>query len=83
MVYFLEDVPYQMYFSKNYGIHAAYWHNNFGTRQSHGCLNLSLKDAKWFFYWSHPIPSKKHNWTKATPKDPGTWVFIHDKKYLY
>ncbi len=75
--YFLEDVPYHMYFLSNYAIHGVYWHNRFGTRQSHGCLNVSLKDARWFFYWTHPVPSTKSNWTKATAQDPGTWVVVH------
>ncbi len=76
-IYFLEDVPYQMYFLNNYAIHGVYWHDRFGTRQSHGCLNVSLNDARWFFYWTHPVPSGNSNWTKATSTDPGTWVVVH------
>ncbi len=36
--YFLPDVPYVMYFFKGYGLHGTYWHNNFGTPMSHGCV---------------------------------------------
>ena len=51
--YFLPDVPYIMYFHKSYGLHGTYWHSNFGTPMSHGCVNLSIPDAAWLYNWSH------------------------------
>jgi lipoprotein-anchoring transpeptidase ErfK/SrfK len=50
--YFLPDVPYVMYFYKGYGLHGTYWHNNFGTPMSHGCINLRTDDAAWLFDWA-------------------------------
>ena len=50
--YYLPNVPYVMYFYKGYGIHGTYWHNNFGTPMSHGCVNLRTPDAGWIFNWS-------------------------------
>ncbi|HNK63354.1 MAG TPA: L,D-transpeptidase family protein [Anaerolineales bacterium] len=47
--YYLPDVPYIMYFYKDYGIHGTYWHNNFGVPMSHGCVNLSTPDAEWAY----------------------------------
>ncbi|MDM8520894.1 LysM peptidoglycan-binding domain-containing protein [Anaerolineales bacterium HSG6] len=47
--YDLANVPHTMYFYQGYALHGAYWHNNFGTPMSHGCVNLSLPDAKWFY----------------------------------
>jgi lipoprotein-anchoring transpeptidase ErfK/SrfK len=47
--YDIPDVPWTMYFYKGYGIHGAYWHNNFGRTMSHGCVNLETSEAKWFF----------------------------------
>ncbi len=47
--YYLTNVPYVMYFYKGYGIHGTYWHTNFGTPMSHGCINLPTEDAKWLF----------------------------------
>jgi lipoprotein-anchoring transpeptidase ErfK/SrfK len=47
--YDIPDVPWTMYFYKGYGIHGAYWHNNFGRTMSHGCVNLDTNEAKWFF----------------------------------
>ena len=50
--YYLPDVPYTMYFYKGYGLHGTYWHHNFGTPMSHGCVNLSIPDAEWLFNWA-------------------------------
>ncbi len=47
--YYLPDVPYTMYFYRGYALHGTYWHNNFGTPMSHGCVNLSIPDAQWLF----------------------------------
>jgi len=50
--YNLPNVPNVMYFYRDYAIHGAYWHWKFGTRVSHGCVNLKLKDAKWLYDWT-------------------------------
>ncbi len=50
--YYLPNVPYIMYFYKGYGLHGTYWHNNFGTPMSHGCVNLSIPDAEWLYGWA-------------------------------
>ena len=47
--YYLPSVPYVMYFYKGYGIHGTYWHNNFGTPMSHGCVNLQTDHAEWVY----------------------------------
>lgn len=51
--YYLPDVPYTMYFYSGYGIHGTYWHDNFGTPMSHGCVNMVTEEAGWLFNWSH------------------------------
>ena len=50
--YYLPNVPYVMYFYKGYGIHGTYWHNNFGTPMSHGCVNLRTEDSGWVYNWA-------------------------------
>jgi len=50
--YFLPNVPYTMYFYQGYGLHGTYWHHNFGTPMSHGCVNLSIPDAEWLYNWA-------------------------------
>jgi lipoprotein-anchoring transpeptidase ErfK/SrfK len=47
--YHLKDVPFTMYFFRGYGFHGTYWHNNFGTPMSHGCVNMATPDAEWLF----------------------------------
>lgn len=50
--YHLQDVPYVMFFHGDYGLHGTYWHNNFGTPMSRGCVNLTIDDAAWLFKWA-------------------------------
>jgi lipoprotein-anchoring transpeptidase ErfK/SrfK len=50
--YVLPNVPYVMYFYRDYAIHGTYWHSNFGTPMSHGCVNMSTADARWLYNWS-------------------------------
>lgn len=50
--YEIPDVPYVMYFFEDYAIHGAYWHNNFGTPMSHGCVNMNVGDAEWLYSWA-------------------------------
>jgi len=50
--YDVKDVPHTMYYQGGYGIHGAYWHNNFGTPVSHGCVNLAPNQAKKLFNWA-------------------------------
>ena len=50
--YDLPGVPYVMYFYGGYGLHGTYWHDNFGTPMSHGCVNLSNAAAEWLFNWA-------------------------------
>ena len=47
--YYLPDVPYVMYFYEGYGLHGTYWHSNFGTPMSHGCVNLRTDNAEWVY----------------------------------
>lgn len=51
--YYLKDVPYPQYFHKSgEGLHGTYWHDNFGTPMSHGCVNLSTPMAGWLYNWA-------------------------------
>lgn len=50
--YYLPNVPYTMYFYNGYGIHGTYWHNNFGTPMSHGCVNMRTSEAGWIYSWA-------------------------------
>ena len=50
--YYLPDVPYVMYFYRGFALHGTYWHNNFGTPMSHGCVNMPTDKAQWIYNWS-------------------------------
>ena len=50
--YYLPNVPFVMYFYNDYGFHGTYWHNNFGTPMSHGCVNLTIPDSEWLYNWA-------------------------------
>lgn len=60
--YYLEDVPWILYFDKARALHGAYWHNGYGYARSHGCVNLSPADAQWLYNWA----------------DIGTYVHVFD-----
>ena len=50
--YYLPDVPWTMYYYGDYSIHGTYWHHNFGTPMSHGCVNMDTSDAEWLYNWA-------------------------------
>lgn len=47
--YSLDKVPYAQYFDNLISLHGTYWHDSFGYPHSHGCVNLSITDAKWLY----------------------------------
>lgn len=55
--YFIENVPWVMYFDNDIALHGTYWHDAFGYRQSHGCVNLSIMDSWWIYRWSEKAPN--------------------------
>ncbi|WP_437908420.1 L,D-transpeptidase family protein [Sorangium sp. So ce327] len=68
------DVPFVQYFTEGFAFHAAYWHDDFGTPRSHGCVNLSPLDAAWLFEWTTPeVPAE---WHGALSLRKGTLVSI-------
>ena len=64
--YFLEDVPYIMYFDQlnSIALHGTYWHDRYGFKHSHGCVNMPILDAEWVF-----------NWSAEASND--LWVWVH------
>ncbi len=74
--YWVDQVPWTMYFDGRYALHAAFWHNRFGHRTSHGCVNLSPRDAKRIFELT--TPTLPPGWIIVTEHagDPGTLVRV-------
>jgi len=60
--YDLPGVPWVSFFTEEgHAFHGAYWHNDFGKRRSHGCINLSPGNAKWLYLWTTPaVPPEYH-----------------------
>ncbi len=66
------EVPYSMRFRKNFALHGTYWHDGFGRRRSHGCVNLSPHDAHELYDWTEP--SVPDGWTEVEGDPRGTPV---------
>ncbi|MDK1046142.1 MAG: L,D-transpeptidase, partial [Anaerolineales bacterium] len=60
--YFLQDIPWVLYFDQGRALHGTYWHAKFGTPTSRGCVNLGFADANWIFDFAQE----------------GSWVYIFD-----
>lgn len=74
--YYLPNVPYTMFFNGNFGIHGTYWHNNFGNRMSHGCVNTPTPVAERLFYWTDPQLPEDKSFVRASESNPGTRVIV-------
>jgi hypothetical protein len=72
-------VPWCTFISgEGVAIHGAFWHNDFGARRSHGCINVNPEDAKWIFRWATPFISLAQSELKLTFPDHGTVVNIKE-----
>lgn len=76
-VYSVERVPWVMFFHDDQALHGAYWHDQFGTARSHGCVNLAPRDARWIFDWAPPRMPAGWEAVSPTVEDPGLLVRVH------
>jgi hypothetical protein len=76
--YFIENVPWTMYFLPEYAIHGAYWHDEFGNRRSHGCVNLAPRDARYIYSRVPPLHQPGFFKTFASDQAPGAVVRLRD-----
>ena len=54
--YEVPGVPWTSFFHESgYAFHGTYWHDNFGTPMSRGCVNMRIEEAKWLFRWVRPL----------------------------
>jgi hypothetical protein len=72
--YVIPGVPWVSFFETETGVacHGTYWHNNFGTPMSHGCINMRNDEAKFIYLWTTPVikPGEWHH------KGYGTRVIV-------
>lgn len=78
--YSVATVPWTQFFypDEDLALHTAYWHDEFGKQRSHGCVNLSPRDARWLYYWSDPQIAP--GWTSSTGvvESPGSVVRVRN-----
>jgi hypothetical protein len=74
----LGDVPYVQFFDDDRGLHGVYWHDQFGTPRSHGCVNLAPRDARWLFrFTAQPLAP---GWiSRAIPEGAGTVIRVRGR----
>ncbi|GAB4578196.1 MAG: hypothetical protein Fur0022_09300 [Anaerolineales bacterium] len=62
--YELPGVPWTTFFTDTgVAFHGTYWHDNYGGRMSHGCVNMRTEEAQWLYRWTTPV----------FPVEPGKW----------
>ncbi len=74
--YVNEDVPHTMYFDFDIALHGAYWHDRFGYKHSHGCVNMPPRDAEWVYFWSEKAPNDLWVWVHSS--DPQSYFETKD-----
>ena len=73
----LPGIPWVSYFTgSGIAFHGAYWHNDFGSERSHGCINLVEKDARWIWRWTTPRSVLNERYTVSTEFTEGTQVTV-------
>lgn len=80
--YAIEAVPWVQYFSQGVALHAAFWHDDFGRARSHGCVNLSPRDARRLFDISTPPLPPGWDGILTTERQPGERVRVRDGERL-
>lgn len=70
-------VPWVLYFEpeKGLALHGAFWHNEFGSPASSGCVNLRERDARFLWRWTSPSPSDLQ--VQGRPTLPEERVFVN------
>lgn len=60
-LYDLPGVPWVSFFTgTGIAFHGTYWHNDFGSPRSHGCVNLPNSAARFIYRWTSPtVPPEK------------------------
>lgn len=50
--YEVPNVKWVMYFNGDQAFHGVYWHDNWGTQMSHGCVGMPEWRAQWIYNWA-------------------------------
>ena len=64
LAYELPGVPWSTFFTETgVAFHGTFWHDNYGGRMSHGCVNMRTAEAHWLYRWTTP----------EFKNEPGKW----------
>lgn len=75
-------VPWNTFISgEGIAIHGAFWHNAFGEKRSHGCINVLPEHAKWIFRWTTPYVSLAQSELRMSLPDHGTIILTNERKF--
>ncbi len=78
--FLLQEVPWTQFFHEGLALHAAYWHDRFGHRRSHGCVNLAPADARWLFRFTEPrLPPGWHG-RRVLPEEESSIVWVEGEE---
>jgi hypothetical protein len=76
--YEVSGVPWAVRFADGFYVHGVYWHDGFGGPRSHGCVNLSAKDAATVYEWI--APQVPEGWSEVeVPGGEGAIVRVRDR----
>ncbi|MGC9357528.1 MAG: L,D-transpeptidase [Anaerolineae bacterium] len=76
-IFDLPGVPWNIFFDlSGTAIHGAYWHNDYGIRRSHGCLNVAIEAARWIYRWINPIAGFEDDFVQSNCR-VGTPITIY------
>ncbi|MDF3065760.1 MAG: hypothetical protein K0R38_1361 [Polyangiaceae bacterium] len=71
-------VPWTQNFSGPHALHTAYWHDDWGSPKSGGCINVSPLDGKRLFAWTEPALPEGWHGTRWMPwRGPATILIVH------
>jgi len=68
-----------LFVGEGVAIHAAFWHNEFGMKRSHGCVNCRPEDAQWIFRWTTPAVPLEPGDVLAQWPNGGTHVIVQER----
>ena len=68
-IFDLPGIPWNTFFHlSGTAIHGTYWHNDFGIRRSHGCMNAPSEAARFIYRWVHPVGGYEDDFIRSNPR---------------
>ena len=74
--YAVAMVPWTQFYENDFALHTSYWHDGFGQKRSHGCINLSPRDSRFLYFWSDPQVPVGWSMANGTVDTPGSIVRV-------